>query len=261
MTTNRRAALVAATAAATLLSLATPASALDLTLGVGVKGGVNGNGALPIPEGQTLTRNDEVYSWSGGFPIFGGGAVGGGFGLVLEGRLEEVWGLETGFYLSFDNMYGYEDIESGGQAFETIEQEQHTTSYRLPLLIKYSAPGMVRPTVGLGAEFVFLSESTLEYTAENRAANADSFNENLDIATSTYTLLMLTFGLELDIEQFRVPLELRLGWNPGFDQDADARLEVEERGGQEVIVYDGAYQFYGALYTGFVYDFDMVLGS
>lgn len=244
-----------------LLAVLVPmqADAFLLQFGGGLKGGLNGSVANGVEEGTAIRFDDgNSYTLNQGpelYPMFG---IGGVIGFHAEVRAIDIIGLETGLHVSFDNGDGWEDKNVNGVKVGRVDQSQRTTSLRVPLILKASIPGFIRPTFGLGAEFVFQQSSELTYSST--ALDTTSYEETYKIATSTYTLLMLTLGLELDVDPMRIPIELRVGYNPGFSSDPNGRVEGEGSPGSGAfqIEYQGQYQAHFALMTGIIYDFDIL---
>jgi hypothetical protein len=243
---------------------ATPsqARAIDLQIGVGLKGGINGSAVDRVPKEHTYelengTRypvaNTELY------PMFG---IGGTFGLMTDVRFEDIIGLETGLHLSYDNGSGFEDKTVNGEDVARIYQEQRTTAFHIPLLLKVNVSGeTVKPFLGLGVEFVIQTDSSLEYRQEERGGRYISpvFDKN-EIEPSTYTLFQVTMGLEFDLGPVRIPIELRGGYNLGFDPGASSRVRPEGTNqANATFVYDGQYQGHFGVFTGVTYDFDLTL--
>ncbi len=241
------------------ISIPAQADAFLLQFGGGIKGGLNGSVADGVEEGSALRFDDgNSYVLSQGpelYPMFG---IGGAIGIHAEVRAIDIIGLETGLHVSFDNGNGWEDKNVNGVKVGRINQEQRTTSLRVPLILKASVPGFVRPTFGLGAEFVFQQSSELKYSSS--AFDTAQYDNTYKITESSYTLLMLTLGLEVDVDPIRIPIELRLGYNPSFSTDPDGRAEGNgtPSGGAFEIEYQGQYQAHFALMTGIVYDFDIL---
>lgn len=253
----RRAAILIVALAA--IALPAQADAFVLQFGGGIKGGLNGSVANGVEEGSAIRFDDgQSYTLQQGpelFPMFG---IGGVVGMHAEVRALDIVGLETGFHVSFDNGDGWEDKNVNGVKVGRVNQEQRTTSLRVPLILKASIPGFVRPTFGLGVEFVFQQSSELNYTSS--AFDTASYEETYAISESNYTLLMLTLGLEIDVDPMRIPIELRVAYNPSFSTDPDGRVEGNgmPNSGAFEIEYKGQYQAHFALVTGIIYDFDMI---
>ncbi len=238
-----------------LLSLTLTAStaAAQVSIGVGVKGGLNGSLVDGVPEDETLDFGGQTYQLDPDFfPMFG---IGGAIGLAVEARAMKYIGLETGLHYSFDNGSGNEEVNNtAGQRLLTVNQDQRSKSIRIPVLLKLAIPfPVVTPVFGLGIEVVSQTDSELEYDIESAGINKD-------IATSTYTLFAFSIGLEFKVQQIRIPLELRAGYNLGFDNTLSGRVSPEgESINTATFVYDGAYQGHVGIYTGIMYDFDLLL--
>lgn len=235
------------------LSLSASTAFAQITLGVGVKGGLNASLVDGVPEDETLEFQNQTYQLDPDFfPMFG---IGGAIGATVEARALGFIGLETGFHVSFDNGSGNEEINNPqGVRLLTVNQDQRTTAFHIPILLKLAIPfPVITPVFGLGVEVVSQSNSEIEYDVE-------SFNANREIETSTYTLFMFTAGLEFKVQQIRIPLELRLGYNVGFDNTLSGRVTPEgDNINSATLNYDGAYQAHIGLFTGIVYDFDLML--
>jgi hypothetical protein len=255
----RRAALILVALFA--IALPAEADAFLLQFGGGIKGGMNGSVANGVDEGTAILFDDgNSYTLNQGpelYPMFG---IGGAVGMHLEVRALDIVGLESGLHVSFDNGNGWEDKNVNGVRVGRVDQEQRTMSLRVPLILKASIPGFVRPTFGLGAEFVFQQSSELNYSYSSSSFDTTAQNEIYTIATSNYTLLMLTLGLEIDVDPMRIPIELRLGYNPAFSGDPNGRVEGfgTPNSGAFEIEYQGQYQAHFALMTGIIYDFDIL---
>lgn len=245
---------------ATLLALFVPAntSAFDFQIAGGVKGGMNGSAVRGVPEGDPYEINGVTYQEYQGpdiYPMFG---LGGGLGGFLELRIIDIVGLEFGVHHSWDNGTGWEDKNTGGGAnIGRVYQEQRTRALHIPLMLKASVPGMVRPTFGLGVEFV--SQKSTEYSYRSGEFNVSSLNTRYSAKTSNYPLLAFSFGLEVDLGQIRIPIELRGGYNTGFRKDLDERATASGNPGLPSFEYDGEYEGHFALYTGIMYQFDLEL--
>ncbi len=243
--------------AATLCTFASTASAQDplsLKLAVGLKGGLAGSAASGVPESDVwnVAGTDGIYD-PNVFPAFG---LGGSVGLSFEARLMDLIGLESGVYLSYDNGDGFQDINDGfGNKIATVNQEQRTTSIHVPLLAKFVVPGaVVRPAFGLGVEFVMQQDTKFTQDPDDIYSNPHTAE------TSSYTLGMLTAGLEFNVGVVRIPLELRLGYNLGFGSTTGDRVRSEGNNYKTAtIIYDGEYQGHFGLFTGIVYDYELFL--
>lgn len=217
-----------------------------LSIGVGLKGGLNGSLVSGVPENEPIDGTGRIDPNI--YPMFG---LGGGVGLLVEARYEGFIGFETGFHISFDNGSGFEDInDPAGNNLLRRNQDQSTTAYHIPLLLKFIVPGeLVQPVFGLGLEIVVQSSSELEFDPEN------VYPDRYEIETDTYALLAATLGLEFNVGVVRIPLELRLGYNVGFSNNASDRVDYDG----STLTYFGAYQGHFGLFTGIAYDYDLFL--
>lgn len=226
----------------------------------GLKGGLNGSWMTEVPQNPSGAGNDgQTKSY---YPSFG---LGGTVGLALDVRALGIVGLETGVHLSFDNAKGWNDINLNGVELTRINQEQSTTSMRVPLLVKLSSPdGTVKPVLGLGFEFVFQSDTTIDYTEEPKAGRLgdgelDRLNARNEIEASSYTLGVLSLGLEIDFGNLRMPIELRAMYNLGYGDGFEERVRVEGAGSETKYYYNGEYQGHFGLFLGLVYDYELWL--
>lgn len=235
------------------LTFTASTAAAQITIGVGIKGGLNSSLVDGVPEDETLEFQGQTYQLDPDFfPMFG---IGGAIGATVEARALGYIGLETGLHYSFDNGSGNEEINNPqGQRILTVNQDQRSKSIRVPVLLKLAIPfPVITPVFGLGIEVVSQTDSELEYDVQAAGANKD-------IATSTYTLFAFSIGLEFKVQQIRIPLELRAGYNLGFDNTLSGRVTPEgDNINSATFVYDGAYQGHVGLYTGIMYDFDLLL--
>lgn len=243
-------------AALSVLLFTQNASAQDpfaLNLAVGLKGGLNASAASGVPEGDSFTLAGRQVADPNIYPMFG---LGGGIGIALEARALDLVGLETGLHLSYDNADGYEDKNDAfsGSTLVRENQRQRTTALHVPLLLKLVVPGVVvRPVFGLGVEFVIQMDSTLEH-------EPDLMTNPRNVETGSYTLAMLTAGLEFHVGVVRIPLELRFGYNLGFGSTASDRVRTEGNTFNSAsIIYDGAYQGHAGIFTGIIYEYDLLL--
>lgn len=256
--------LIAAT-----LAFSTTASAQDsgktrLDLSVGIKGGAAMSAVTEVPNltPEQWTRYGARDDASGFFGAFGVGAAGG---LALEARVWEVLGLETGFYYSQDHATGWLDKEhaQSNTNLGRIYSEQDTSALHIPLLIKVNAKTeMIKPFFGLGLEFVFQQDSDLSYRTDDRAVEpfVAEYERRNRIEPSSYTLLQLTTGIEIDLGDVRIPIEVRAGYNLGFDDTFSARVDPREQDdGSYLLFYDGEYLGNFGFLTGVMYDFDLMI--
>ena len=245
---------------ALFVGLLVPSSlyAFDLQIAGGVKGGMNGTAVRGVPEGDPYEINGVTYQQYQGpdiYPMFG---LGGGIGGFLELRGQDIVGLELGLHHSWDNGTGWEDKnDAGGGNIGRIYQEQRTRALHIPIILKASVPGFVRPTFGIGLEIV--KQNDTEYSYRSGEFDVQSLNNRYTAITSTYTVLAFTFGLEIDLGEVRIPIELRGGYNVGFRKDLMERADASGSPNLPSFEYDGEYEGHLALYTGILYQFDLQL--
>lgn len=243
-----------------LFAIPADASAFGLTLSGGVKGGLSGSAVRGVPEGDPfdldgmehpgLAQGPDIY------PMFG---LGGGVGGFIEVRALDIVGLEFGVFQSWDNGDGWEDKnDSNGRNIGRVNQEQRSRALHIPIMIKASVPTtMVRPTFGLGLELVNQQQSTLTYRAD--VFDTSSLNTRYTIVPSKYALLAFSFALEIDLGSIRIPIELRAGYNTGFKKDLRERAEASGQYNLPSFEYDGKYEGHFGLFTGIIYQYDLVL--
>lgn len=194
--------------------------------------------------------------------------MGAGFGLTLEARAWHVLGLETGFYYMMDNATGWEDKKVNGINAGRVFRNQETTALHVPLLLKATAnTETIKPFLGLGFEFVMQQSSSEGYRSEPgdpRVVGIEQypamFRQRNDITTSTYTLLQLTTGIEIKVGYLRIPVEIRAGYNLGWDSSFDARVDPQKQSnGSYKFLYNGEYMTHFGVFTGVVYDYDFMM--
>lgn len=246
--------------AALLLTVAIPtdAWAFGLTLSGGVKGGLSGAAVRGVPEGDPYEINGADYSQVQGpdmYPMFG---LGGGVGGFLEVRALDIVGLEFGLFQSWDNGDGWEDKNDlAGRTIGRVNQEQRTRALHIPIMVKASVPGLVRPTFGLGLELVNQQKSTYTYRAD--VFDVTSLNNRYSIVTSKYALLAFSFAIEIDLGQIRIPIELRGGYNTSFKKTLKDRAVASGNPLLPEFEYDGKYEGHFGIFTGIIYQFDLDL--
>ncbi|RAL20139.1 hypothetical protein DL240_18695 [Lujinxingia litoralis] len=247
-----------------LASAPATAEAFDLEIAVGAKGGINMVAGQGIPDDSRMTSDQGNQVYFAKPEYYGHFGVGPKAGLSLELRALDFVGLETGFYYSVDQASGYVDKNDAlsGRTVARIHSDQVSRAYHLPVLLKFRVPtSRVSPVFGVGAEFIFQTESELEYREERRAGSMGSLTDQLNarnqIAPSNYILLTLSAGMEIKAGPVRIPVELRMGYNLGFDQAMSQRATYDESTGE--ITYDGIYQGHVGVFTGVLYEFDLLL--
>jgi hypothetical protein len=233
-----------------------------LDIGVGLKGGMNGAWMLEVPENADFAFNDESKSY---YSAFG---LGGDIGLMVDARALGIVGIETGLRFSFDNAQGFNELKDGrtDEILIKINQEQKTTSMRIPLLLKLStANGTVRPTFSFGLEFVRQLDTTINYdvdeiTATEPESATERRVERNQIEATNYKLVSGAFGIEIDLGPVKIPIELRAQYNLDYGGESfDDRVRVEGSGGDAVYYYNGAYQGHFGINIGVIYDLGLFL--
>lgn len=270
---NCRRLIWAATCALASLVFATSAQAQEKTrvdVSAGLKFGAAMSTASKVPDltNEQLRQYNQQYQDyddTGLYPSFG---VGAGFGLALEARFWEVVGLETGFYYMQDDATGWEDKKVNGVDQGRIYMDQEVSALHIPLLLKANVnTDTIKPFIGFGLEFVLQQSSSLGYRTEPAEPGyqyvdtlADHFEQRNDITTSSYTMLQLTTGIEVDLGYLRIPVEIRAGYHLGWDDSFDARVDPQQQDdGSYKFVYDGGYTGHFGVFTGVMYDYDFLL--
>ncbi len=241
----------------------TDPDAFRLDIAVGLKGGAAGSWALEVAEDVAIPFEDSTAEFRGDpefYPMFG---MGGDVGLSVDVRALGIIGIETGFRLSFDNGEGWNDkkLANSDRVIARIFQEQTTTSFRVPLLLKLSGnEGIVRPVLGLGAEFVFQTDSSIAYRGEDRAGSADGSltvpRRRNKIETSAYTMVSAAFGLEVNVDQIRIPIEIRGGYNLGWSDSPGDRVRARfDESGNDELIYNGEFMGHFGVSIGVLYAF------
>jgi hypothetical protein len=246
--------LVAALAVFFLASEALAQTPVDVL--VGAKSGVSMPAGSEVPD----YRNSD----SGYYPSFGAGAA---FGMALEVRGWDVVGLETGLHYSLDNATGWSDKTVDCYDLGRVFMDQETSALHIPLLLKAVAKTTtIRPFIGFGLEFVIQQSSDVSYRSEQDSQNVQGiegyenhFSGRNRIATSSYKLLQLTAGTEVDLGELRVPIEVRAGYNLDHGDGFDDRVEIEQSDGSQRFVYNGEYKGHFGVFVGVLYAFDFVL--
>ena len=232
------------------------APAHKLEIGIGAKGGAMGMGATEVPEdcggaclGPAGGGDPEIYG------MFG---VGYAVGPIVDARYDRTIGLETGLYFTDDSAEGTNEIQNqADQTVGEITMTQSTKALHVPLLLKASPPfDNVRPVFGLGLEFVLQQSSELDYESDRVQVNRH--NDTNSVEATNYTLLQFTAGLEIDAGPVRIPIELRAGYNLGWDDSIDERLDIENPNSpDEQITYNGQHLGHFGLYTGVLYRWEI----
>lgn len=239
-----------------------------LQLSAGLKGGLNGVAGYGLPDNAQITGTDGTIYTFNRPEYYGHFGLSGSGGAALEIRAMDFVGLEFGFYYAQDNANGYVDKNDAntGRTLTRIESHQTTTAYHIPIMLKLNVPSsVVRPFLGLGLGFVRQIDSDLEYTEDPQAGRLgpgelDRLNRRNQIETSNYMNFLFSLGIEVVAGPVRIPIELRGGYNLGYDRtNADSRAYVDSDGSGQQIVYNGQYMGHFQIFTGVLYEFDLLL--
>lgn len=229
-----------------------------LDVGVGVKGGLTGAWAFEVLGQGPNPISQEKKSY---YPAFG---LGGDVGLALDVRALGIVGIESGFRVSFDNAEGYNELKDADSQviLVKINQEQKTTSLRIPLLLKVgAAQGIVRPTFAFGLEFVRQTDSAISYNVEEiggREASGTSARREArnQIEPTNYKVISGAFGVEIDAGPVKIPIELRAQYNLDYGGDSFTdRVRVDG----DTYYYNGQYQGHFGVSVGLIYDLNLFL--
>lgn len=232
---------------------------LDLELLAGAKGGVSGQAATEVPENARYSAEGTTYEADPN--LIGLAGAGPGGGLVLGLRANRAVGLETAFYVTNDSSEGTNEVYHPNDELKgRIHQRQTSTAHHVPVLLKL-APSFdqIRPVLGVGVELVYQQSAELNYRASGdvESAEADQLQERNRAAPASYTLFQVTAGVEIDAGPVRIPIELRGGYNAGWTETFDARVDVENPGqSDEIFRYDAAYTGHYGLFAGVLYRWD-----
>ena len=285
---------IALSVAAALLVLPSFASAQDkkipMMISTGIKGGVMMQGATETEDlsiqqqadynllfqqgGQDVTTPQSEDT--GIYGQFGAGPAIGGF---VEFRVLELVGTELGLYWSQDNTTGWEDKSIEGVDQGRVYHDLKVGALHVPLLAKVAGKkGPIKPFFGFGAEFVFQTKAEIDYRADpdsnsghtenfvdGATYNTDDgrvtipgFDDRIEAEPQNYVVLQTTFGIEIDLGEVRIPVEIRAGWNPSYGKkDFDERMETERRDDDQFFnfIYQAAPLGHVGIFTGVAYDF------
>lgn len=243
------------------------AAQVPFDLLVGIKGGVTGTATSEVPklsQAQQIQYRQPIDD-TGFYPGFG---IGPGVGLSVEARLLGMIGLESGLYYMGDNLTGWQDKSVNGVERGRVTMEHEVSALHVPLLIKGVVPTAgIKPFLALGVEFIFQQSSSLEYRTERERDNDATidqygpiFNARNHTTEASYMMLQLTTGVEIDLGIVRVPVEVRAGYNLGWDDSFDARVTAEP-GGSAAYTFtsNGENLAHFGIFTGVVYDYDLLL--
>lgn len=236
-----------------------------LQLSAGFKGGLNGVAGYGFENNATITGTDGATYQFPRPEYYGHFGLSGSGGLSLEIRAFDFIGLEFGFYYARDNADGYVDKNDAntGRTLTRIESEQRTTAYHIPFMLKLNVPSpTVRPFLGVGIGLVRQIDSTLEYFEDPRAGQLapgelQRIQNRNQIEATNYTNFIFSLGIEVVAGPVRIPVEIRGGYNLGYDRAADARSRYNPDTGE--IIYNGQYMGHFQIFTGVLYEFDLLL--
>jgi hypothetical protein len=248
----------------TLVTMGTPAHAdeLDVDGAFGLKGGVLTTGAPEVPENGTYQANGMTRE-AGDSDLIGMFGAGGAFGPHVQLLFNRTFGVETGLQWTGDRAKGNNDLldPESDEQIGTMYQTQRSPAVHIPLLLKLQPPFEgVRPVLGVGVEFVRQLNSQLTYESEGQTRTKDvqRISRRNEIEASNYTLLQFTAGAEFDADPFVIPVELRLGYNLGWNNSFSDRVRVESPNADPPrFVYNGEYLGHLGLYVGVEYRWDI----
>ncbi|MFW5966583.1 MAG: hypothetical protein ACOCV2_03645, partial [Persicimonas sp.] len=209
------AALFAAISAA---PLTTHADEIPVEILTGLEGGLMLQGVTEVGDAPAEHLDGRSTENSGFFPSFG---VGPAIGLSVEGRMWNIVGLESGLYFSGDNATGWVDREHNNEELGRIYADQRSNALHIPLLARATAnTPIIRPFFGLGVEFVLQTASDLDYRSRAEEGTdpaaledfRDDYDANNTIEPSNYSLFQITTGVEIDLGELRIPIEVRGGY-------------------------------------------------
>lgn len=255
------------TFALSILLLSLPASAeVDVDGAIGIKGGAIATGAPEVPEGGEYQANGMTQQ-VGDPDLIGMFGVGAAFGPHAQILFDNTVGVEAGVSWTGDRARGNNDLidPENDEKIGTMYQTQRSPALHIPLLLKLQPPfENVRPVLGVGVEFVRQQNSSLSYeaTGETGTKDIDRISRRNQIEESNYTLLQFTAGAEFDADPFVIPIELRLGYNLGFDNTFSSRARVESPNADPPqYIYDGEYLGHFGISVGVEYRFDITQAS
>lgn len=165
-------------------------------------------------------------------------------GAFIEFRFVRHIGLEVGMLITRhklleDTDWTYTEVDQGtGQIdrFKTkTEQTLVFTGFHIPILLKGILPvgDSVRLSLGVGPEFFIGSYAyaTFKIAGGDDLKGSRAVFKDLEAESQTDTYLAIQFGVDIKAGDFRVPIDLRFGYN--FNQPDNYYDRVQYR-------YDGA---------------------
>lgn len=237
-----------------------------LQIAAGIKGGVAGVAGYGFDNPSTFLLDNGAASVSPEF--YGHFGTGGLGGLSLEVRILHFLGLEFGLYYGQTTAKGYVDKNDAltGRTLTRLTSETVTKGLQIPILLKFNVPGpTVRPFLGLGVEFVRQSDSEITYGQEPRAgvmpeSEMNKIRRQNSVRPVNYPLFAFNLGVEVVAGPVRIPIEIRGGYALGYSRDINQRAEYLGREGSEHrIAYDTMYMGHFSIFTGVLYEFDLLL--
>ena len=208
--------------------------------------------------GVFMTQPTDNKDGRPGLPYNGFGGFSPGGGLQLEARVHGFVGLELD--ISRWAQTGKSEFTINGTSYPWSIQQN---AWQVPLLLKFTAPvGIVKPSLFVGPEFVFVGTTTVNPPAWPITGVA------LTAGTPNYTLWTFGIGFEtaLPVEKmdFRIPFQIRLSDNPGIPKSAFDRAtytvdgqpwDQVSNGTLEGVDYISEWQYQAAVTLGLSYFF------
>jgi hypothetical protein len=221
--------LIGLTTIAATLAFTTTAAAANV--GVGLMGQIGGN--FQDKPGDRPLGYPDIN------PGFGGMTAGGG--LMLDGRILEMLGLEVDVLRTSDKGSGNVTF-SAATPFGTISQTEKVTigqpAWHIPMLVKLVVPSpLVAPEFFLGPELVLPGSGSV---------TLDPAVAGVTVHAKADTYWMITGGggveikLPLPILDLRIPITLRGSYNPGLSSKYLDRTKINATTGT---TYDSAWKF------------------
>jgi hypothetical protein len=221
-----------------LTTLTTPRTAEAapelFTFGAGLLGSAGGVW-LDRPDSTTLELPSSGDPLT--YPAFAGHTFGGG--VFVEGRLFEIVGVEVDFLYAPESLGG--DATRAGQPLRiTLSQP----AFRIPILAKGVLPlGAFSPFLAAGPELVFYGLSSARTAPGERLGAVASANPSV--------WALFAAGVEWAVPalpvDLRIPLSMRLGWNPSVSDDLDERATALP---SDAVVFESAPRLMAALTLG-----------
>jgi len=190
--------------------------------GVGLLGFL-GADFIDKPSDRSVTSPSGASGELDVYPGFGGVTAGGG--LMLEGRLLGIFGLELDLFYSSDRGHGEQTVTYNRASTKyTIDVGQ--TAFHVPLLFKATIPAApsFRPSIFVGPEFVFPGGATTTVTPQDNFYSASA---------GTYTMVTGGIGFEFKLPisgvDLRIPVQFRGSYHSVAERLGD-RADFEFQG-------------------------------